>query len=1063
MEMTLHVILTLFMILQRFGTNSINTRMINSSNVTCIQSERQSLLVFRQGLVDESNRLSTWTGVECCEWHGVWCDRRNGHVVKLDLRSPLFPFKYDHTLYSRIDMNTSYWLRGEVSPSLLNLEHLRYLDLSMNNFSGQNIPEFLGSFKFLEYLNLSHSRFVGVVPPHLGNLSRLQYLDLSQKNDVLLDRYGVFLGFFSSLMVKDNLRWVSTLSMLKHLDLSGLDIGNDIDWFHSVNMLHSLLTLNLASCGINIPSIKFINFTSLNSLDLSSNYINSMIPVWLSNLTGLMHLNLHENDFRGQVPAFIGTLSSLVFIDLSSNQFNTSKPDFLWNLSSLVSLDLSRNKFHGPIPADVKLCNLSILNLSGNKFVGDLSNFIGNQWSDCLHNRLKYLNLGGNEFTGSIPSKIGDFKKLEHLILSSNALSGPISPSLGGLSYLIVLDLSYNQLNGTIPASFGQLSRLESLSVSHNQLIGNIPTSLGQLSNLETLDVSDNSLAGVLSEIHFTKLNNLTDLDLSKNSLTLNISSDWIPPFQLHGFDGSSCNLGPQFPNLIRTSVNLDWLGLSNSSIKDTIPEWFDSISSQISILDLSHNQIHGNLPRFHGYNTHLINLKSNKFEGSITSFPKNVGVLDLSDNLLTGHVPHTDGTTNSDLSFVNLSQNRLTGSIPADICKMIEIGALDLSNNSLSGILPDCFQSLVGMEVIDLSNNNITGVVPSSLGSLSSLLSLHFQNNKFEGDLPTSLQNLTSLVTMDLGNNLFTGSIPLWMGENLPSLRILNLQSNNFMGKLPPHLCQLSALQVLNLAHNNIIGTIPHCFGNLSGMITDQNDYYYSQFDYYDKYFKGTINYEENIMASTKGSELLYTKTTRFLTSLDISSNNITGEIPDVLMHLVGLENLNLSGNLLQGKIPKTIGNLTKIESLDLSINKLSGQIPQSLTSLTYLSYLNLSFNNLSGSIPTGNQLQTLNESSIYEGNIGLCGPPLSRSCNGRNDSLYNHVDESEGQDDNEGFWFYIGMGPGFAAGFIGLLGSLHFIRSWRITYFETLENVYGWSMVPIRSKITRLRKKLF
>jgi hypothetical protein len=48
----------------------------------------------------------------------------------------------------------------------------------------------------------------------------------------------------------------------------------------------------------------------------------------------------------------------------------------------------------------------------------------------------------------------------------------------------------------------------------------------------------------------------------------------------------------------------------------------------------------------------------------------------------------------------------------------------------------------------------------------------------------------------------------------------------------------------------------------------------------------------------------------------------------------------------------------------------------------LTFLSHLNLSFNNLSGKIPNGNQLQTLNDSSIYEGNSLLCGPPLWTKC---------------------------------------------------------------------------------
>uniref|UniRef100_A0A251U3J7 Putative leucine-rich repeat protein, plant-type n=1 Tax=Helianthus annuus TaxID=4232 RepID=A0A251U3J7_HELAN len=68
-----------FLFFQTFGLSIITT----SSNVICIASERQSLLIFKQTLKDKNNLLSTWHGVECCEWHGVLCDNQDGHVVNL--------------------------------------------------------------------------------------------------------------------------------------------------------------------------------------------------------------------------------------------------------------------------------------------------------------------------------------------------------------------------------------------------------------------------------------------------------------------------------------------------------------------------------------------------------------------------------------------------------------------------------------------------------------------------------------------------------------------------------------------------------------------------------------------------------------------------------------------------------------------------------------------------------------------------------------------------------------------------------------------------------------------
>ncbi|GJW43006.1 receptor-like protein EIX2 [Tanacetum coccineum] len=990
METSFLVIFT-FLLLQRFGASS-NGMMTNSSNVTCIERERKSLLIFKERLTHISGRLSTWTGLECCEWVGVQCDRRSGHVIKLDLPGPFF-----------MDESYNYGnvIRGEVSPELLNLKHLRYLDLSMNQFLG-NIPKFLGSFKHLEYLNLSCSGFSGIVPHYLGNLSRLQYLDLNGRYD-----HGSHdISWCSSLSI-DDLQWVSSLSLLKHLGLSGLTMNDNIDWFNKVNMLPSLLTLNLDGCGINIPaSVTCVNFTSLSSLDLSDNsFINSTIPIWLSNLTDLRHLHLHRNGFHGQIPDFLGTLSALATIDLAANLFDTLIPELFWNLSSLTLLDLSHNDFRGLVTADIKSCELRVLDFSSNRIVGDLPSLIGNM-SDCLVKSLVHLNLGGNKVSGCIPNKLVEFKKLENLLLFENTLSG------------------------------------------------NVPLSIGVLPSLKQLDVSYNSLVGNLSEVHFIKLKNLTSLSLSSNSLALKISSRWNPPFQLHELDASSCNVGPQFPSWLQTQTNLEVLKLSNCSIRDTIPDWFENISTHIDVLDLSYNQIGGKLPPFHSNppNTILV-MKSNKFEGPLTSFPSNVWVLDLSDNLLSGNVPQTNRTMNPNLQVINLSKNQFTGGVSRHLCKVVSIIVLDLSQNNFSGRLPWCLGNLNNLEVMDLTYNTITGFLPSSLGSLRNLRSLHLHNNRVMGDLPPSLQNLTGLVTMDLGNNFFTGSIPFWIGKKLSKLRILNLQSNNFTGKIPRQICHLDSLQLLNLAHNSITGMIPHCFGNLSGMINNHSNNVYL-LDH---------NYEENILVFMKGNLLLYTKTIQFLISLDLSSNNIVGEIPGSLMNLVRLNNLNLSRNMLKGNIPIKIGNLQQVESLDLSMNKLSGQIPVSLATLHSLSYLNLSFNKLTGPIPVGNQLQTLDNPSIYEGNNALCGPPLFKSCKQYNSS-YNNDGDDEGQEDHdEGLFSYVGMGPGFVVGFIGLLGSLHFIRSWRVAYFEFVENVYGWLMLSVLLNLARLWRKFF
>jgi len=71
----------------------------------------------------------------------------------------------------------------------------------------------------------------------------------------------------------------------------------------------------------------------------------------------------------------------------------------------------------------------------------------------------------------------------------------------------------------------------------------------------------------------------------------------------------------------------------------------------------------------------------------------------------------------------------------------------------------------------------------------------------------------------------------------------------------------------------------------------------------------------------------------------------------------------------------------MQQLESLDLSDNNLSGEIPPAMAQMSFLEVLNLSYNRLSGPIPQSGQFLTFPDSSFL-GNNGLCGKPLPRLC---------------------------------------------------------------------------------
>ena len=75
--------------------------------------------------------------------------------------------------------------------------------------------------------------------------------------------------------------------------------------------------------------------------------------------------------------------------------------------------------------------------------------------------------------------------------LAWNELTGPSRRAeLGRLTSLRALDLEGNELTGPIPAELGNLANLEGLYLSFNPLTGSLPQGLTRLSQLRALDIS---------------------------------------------------------------------------------------------------------------------------------------------------------------------------------------------------------------------------------------------------------------------------------------------------------------------------------------------------------------------------------------------------------------------------------------------------------------------------------------------------------------------------------------------------------------------------------------------
>ncbi|KAA0055364.1 serine/threonine-protein kinase BRI1-like 2 [Cucumis melo var. makuwa] len=392
----------------------------------------------------------------------------------------------------------------------------------------------------------------------------------------------------------------------------------------------------------------------------------------------------------------------------------------------------------------------------------------------------------------------------------------------------------------------------------------------------------------------------------------------------------------------------------------------------------------------------------------------------------------------------------------------MIHLGVLLMSHNQLSGELFDDWSRLKSMLVVDLANNNLHGKIPTTIGLSTSLNILKLENNNLHGEIPKSLQNCSLLKSIDLsGNGFLNGDLPSWIGVAVSELRLLNLRSNNFSGTIPRQWCNLHFLRIFDLSNNRLFGEVPSCLYNWTSFVHGDNDYRGLGF-YQDSTGLVYYSYEENTRLVMKGREYKYYNTiVKLVLTIDLSMNKLSGEIPNEITKLIHLFALNLSWNALVGTIPENIGAMTTLQTLDLSQNHLSGRIPNSLASLNFLTHLNMSFNNLTGKIPTGNQIQTLEDPSIYEGNPSLCGPPLKIKCPGDENSNNTPIstrDEEDGKENDSEMLlgFYISVAIGFPVGLNILFFIIFTNEARRIFYFRFIDRV-NYNILQTIDSLTR------
>ncbi|XP_031406800.1 receptor-like protein 7 [Punica granatum] len=839
------------------------------------------------------------------------------------------------------------------------------LDLSCSQLKGtlhSNSTLFL--LPNLQRLNLFCNDFSGSqgISPRFGIFTRMAHLNLSYSSFsgpipleiTHLSRLITFdlSGNFYPTIDDRIFRWLThNLTQLRELILDYTDMSS-VSPLSLVNFSSSNLTsLSLRWCNLRgIVPIDIFHLPNLLSLSLSSNDLTGTLPQTKNWTSPLVSLDLSGTQFGGSIPASVGNLTSMTFLDLEGTEFTGSIPLTLGNLVHLTYLDLGPNNFSGTMDFEMfaRLKNLQYLSLTTNSYLNMSLQSDGN----CSFPMLLYLDLSFCNLT-KFPYFLSSSAELEFLDLTANMISGGIPEWFWrvGRYTLIHLYLSDNNFNGPLPDPPPSTMFFHA---SSNNFSGEIPTSICQASLLEDLDLSNNRLNGTIPRC-LGDLSFLSSLNLSYNLLQ-----------------------GP-LPQSLANCTSLQNLIVSHNAISDTFPLWLNAISMlEISYLSLSNNEFSRQLP---------INFLLN----STAEF------VDLANNNFEGPLP----ILSPDIKYYFISNNEFSGDIPYQLCNATGLEIINLSNNCLTGTIPHCLIN-VSVSVLDLQGNQFVGQIPEIIFTEESWIkTIRLIQNQLRGTLPRSLTRCKELEVLDLDENELEGHFPYWL-DTLPHLQVLILRSNRFRGpvdssKRTNH--PFPQLRILDLSNNSFSGRLPaEYIVKLIAMMYEEKG---------GLQYMGDSNYEDTISVVMKGEELVLEKILTVFTTIDFSRNFFEGEIPESIGDLKALKGLNFSHNNLIGRIPSSVGNLTNLEWLDLSSNKLNGEIPKGLADLSSLSTLNLSYNQLVGSIPHGPQMDTFNHP--FDGNPGLCGPPLSNPCDTLEQSPPHSTspeEEEEEEEEEEGHW---------------------------------------------------------
>ncbi|CAG7888286.1 unnamed protein product [Brassica rapa] len=408
----------------------------------------------------------------------------------------------DMSLFSHLMSHSVLHISGNnlnISSNLNLPSPIGSLALASCNIS--EFPKFLQRQTSLFYLDISNNKIKGQVPEWLWSLPGLGYVDLSRNSSntfknpfPLLPKSIIYFSASDNQFSGEIPKIICELDSLGKLILSNNNFSGSIPWcFENFNTKLTVLHLQNNSLSGEFPEESIS--VGLVSLDVSHNQLSGELPKSLINCTYLQFVNVEDNMFNGTFPFWLRVLPGLQFLVLRSNKFHGPlyPPEGSMSFPKLRIFDISKNLFSGALPSDYFA---GWNEMSSDVYAADnrQQRFIGVSFSNysksvVLTNKGSKMELLGISFN--------IYKTID---VSENRFEGEISESISLLKELIVLNMSNNTFVGHIPPSLSNMTNLQSLDLSRNRLSGKIPLELEKLAFLAWMNFSYNMFEGPIPQ-----------------------------------------------------------------------------------------------------------------------------------------------------------------------------------------------------------------------------------------------------------------------------------------------------------------------------------------------------------------------------------------------------------------------------------------------------------------------------------------------------------------------------------------------------------------------------------